>query len=182
MQAVGSRLYHRAPSLEEMLHVFRAVWRPGPVNYDGKAEDIKDSYMLPKPVGALPVYIGGGYAPASVKHIAENADGWIADGGLRPDVVAAIWSSMQKRAVGVNRNVGAMQLLVQANISVTQKPVEGERRVLSGSLDQIVEDFADYARVGVNEIILNAQLDESMPGVEAMWETAREIFNEVSNM
>jgi hypothetical protein len=58
--------------------------------------------------------------------------------------------------------------------------VESERRPLSGSVEQIVEDLAAYARAGAHEIILNLQLDDSWAGTEAMWETAREVFNQAS--
>jgi len=65
---------------------------------------------------------------------------------------------------------------VQANLTVTAKPVDTDRRPLCGNIEQIVEDLLAYARGGVHEIILNSQLDDSWPGVEGMFETALELF------
>jgi probable F420-dependent oxidoreductase len=180
MHAVGTKSSERARSLEEMLDVFSAVWGPDPVNYRGSAGVIANAYVLPKPVKTLPVYIGGGYTSASQERIAKRADGWIADGGLGPEAAAGIWSAIRQKAADANRDAEALAFFVQANIVVTAKPVEFERRPLSGSVEQVVEDLAAYARVGAHEIILNLQLDDSWPGTEAMWETAREVFNQAS--
>lgn len=182
MRAVGATLPDRARSLEETLRVFHTIWGPDPVNYNGDSGTITNSYVLPKPVGALPIFIGGGYAPASVERIAKNADGWIADGGLGPQTAASVWDSIRQKAVKADRDAEAIEFIVQANISVTARPAGGDRRVLSGSLEQVVQDLEAYAKAGAREIILNSQLDESWSGPEAMWETAQEIFKQVSSM
>lgn len=180
MHAVGTTRSERGRSLDETLDVFSAVWGPDPVSYRGKAGIIANAYMLPKPVTKVPVYIGGGYTPASQTRIAKRADGWIADGGLGPETVSGIWNAIQQGAADAGRDVNALDFVVQANLTVTAKPMDSERRPLSGSIEQIVEDLVAYARVGAQESILNLQLGDPWPGVEGMWETALEVFKQAS--
>lgn len=180
MRAVGTKRSERGRSLDEMLEVFRAVWGPDPVDYEGPAGVIAGVRMLPKPVGKLPVYMGGGYTPASQRRIARKADGWIADGTLSADAIAAGWKAIRQLATDAGRDAGALDFILQANITVTPKPAGPDRRHFTGSFEQVVEDLTAYAAGGAQEVILNLQLDDAWQGTEATWDNTLEIFEQAS--
>ena len=56
----------------------RALWTEEEASYDGEFVSFGPSWAYPKPPqGRIPVIIGAGGGPKTMKWIAQNADGWM---------------------------------------------------------------------------------------------------------
>jgi probable F420-dependent oxidoreductase len=78
----------------EHVMAMQRLWRDDVASFAGEHVRLSPSWAWPKPVGAVPVLIGGAAGPGLFGHIAEYGDGWIPIGGAGlasalPDLRAA---------------------------------------------------------------------------------------------
>lgn len=57
--AVGADFRTRGRRLEEALEMFRVLWRDDPASFRGEFRSFEDIRLLPKPVGPMPIWLGG---------------------------------------------------------------------------------------------------------------------------
>jgi probable F420-dependent oxidoreductase len=62
--AVGGDFATRGRRLDEALDLFRVLWRDDPASFEGAFRSLADIRLLPKPVGPLPIWVGGSSEPA----------------------------------------------------------------------------------------------------------------------
>jgi probable F420-dependent oxidoreductase len=68
----------RRTVLKEYLEAMRALWTEEQASYHGEFVSFGPSWAYPKPPqGRIPVIIGAGGGPRTMKWIARNADGWM---------------------------------------------------------------------------------------------------------
>jgi len=155
--AVGVPQRDLAVSLEETLDVLHAVWTDDVVEHRGRRSLIAPSTVEPKPSrrSGPPVLLAA-YTPAGLDRVARRADGWT-PAGLPVAAIAPMFAAVRDAAVGHGRDPDALQLVVRANIKVTDRPIEGDRPSYWGSIEQIVDDLAATRATGAHEVILDAQ-------------------------
>jgi probable F420-dependent oxidoreductase len=73
---MGQRFDRRGKRTDEMLELFRALWRPGWTEFDGEFYETPRLEMEPTPP-RIPIYIGG-LSDIALRRAARN-DGWIGD-------------------------------------------------------------------------------------------------------
>ena len=73
--ALGADFTTRGRRLDEMLELFRVLWRDDPASFDGQFRTFTDIRLLPKPVGAIPLWIGGG-SEAAYRRGVTKGDGF----------------------------------------------------------------------------------------------------------
>ncbi len=64
----------RMDVLEEQLEIVRGHWRPGPFTFHGEHYTLEDLDAQPKPLGKLPLIMGGGAGPRAARLAATYAD------------------------------------------------------------------------------------------------------------
>ena len=57
--AVGADFATRGRRLDEALEMFRVLWRDDPASFQGTFRSFSDVRLLPKPVGPIPIWVGG---------------------------------------------------------------------------------------------------------------------------
>lgn len=67
----------RRTVLREYLEAMRAIWTEEEASYDGEFVSFGPSWAYPKPGRHIPVVIGAGGGPQTLRWIAKNADGWM---------------------------------------------------------------------------------------------------------
>lgn len=68
----------RRTVLKEYLEAMRALWTEEEASYDGEFVSFGPSWAYPKPPqGRIPVIIGAGGGPKTMRWIARHADGWM---------------------------------------------------------------------------------------------------------
>jgi probable F420-dependent oxidoreductase len=75
----------RASRHDEMIEVLRKLWDGGMVEHHGRHFDFPPLQISPAPPETVPIYVGGGSAPA-LKRTAQLADGWIGAGNSPEEV------------------------------------------------------------------------------------------------
>jgi probable F420-dependent oxidoreductase len=145
----------RGQALDEQIEVCRAVWGPDPVSYDGSLTRIASAVVGPKPVRPIPILLPATSRKAR-RRLVDHADGWIPV-GVGAEAVAAQWRALREMAAERGRTEPIPSVL-RANARYSAKPYDGPGRPpFHGSVDQIVEDLAAHAAIGLDEILVDLQ-------------------------
>jgi probable F420-dependent oxidoreductase len=155
MDATGADMTKRGALADEFLQVLKTIWTTNPVEFRGKFFNIPKSYINPKPVQKPhpPIYLGA-FAPAALKRLANVADGWNPV-FLPIPVMTQMFDSIKQMAKEAGRDPSALVMVVHAILELTDKPLEKERPIFSGSFDQITDDVRGCAKIGVGEIFFD---------------------------
>ncbi|MFA1546030.1 LLM class F420-dependent oxidoreductase [Actinomadura chokoriensis] len=123
----------RRTVLKEYLEAMRALWTEEEASYDGEFVSFGPSWAYPKPPqGRIPVIIGAGGGPKTMKWIARNADGWM---------TTPIETGITEKAA-----------LLREEWAGAGRPGEPDIRILV-TKRPAPEDFAAWAAAGAAELI-----------------------------
>jgi probable F420-dependent oxidoreductase len=152
MTATGADNKPRGPMAEEFLQVLKAIWTQNPVEFDGKFYKVPKSYIDLKPVQKPhpPIYLAA-FAPAALDRTARLAEGWNPT-GMPAEVMSQMFSSIKQMAEKAGRDASTLEMVVRANLHITEKPLGKDRYIFSGTLDQIKEDTAACRQIGASEV------------------------------
>ncbi|WP_326835405.1 TIGR03619 family F420-dependent LLM class oxidoreductase [Amycolatopsis rhabdoformis] len=186
--AAGVRRGDRGRHLDETLDVFDAVWGPDPVSFHGTRAVIDNAFVLPKPVGKIPVMLGGGGAnlgretsTAAVRRVARRADGWLplltTPGPAGAAGLRASWDRIRELATGYGRDASRMELVVVGNVTFTDSPQGPDRAAFVGTLDQILEDVHTAEEAGADELIIDLNLHDWFENTGQMLDAAVELHD-----
>lgn len=93
--------------------------------------------------------------------IARRADGWIAT-GVPVSVLGGMWDATRDLAAGHGRDPDTLDLVVRADITLTDRPIDGTRPSYAGTVEQVAADLADTRRAGAHEVVLALQGDHRL--------------------
>ncbi|MET7700181.1 LLM class F420-dependent oxidoreductase [Streptomyces sp. NPDC005485] len=162
----------RGQALDELIEVCRAVWGPDPVSYDGHLTKIASAAVGPKPARPIPILLAAGSKKAQ-RRLVDHADGWLPV-GMGAEALAAQWRGLQELAAERGRTEPILTAL-RTNARYQAKGYDGaDRAPFRGSVDQIVEDLAAHAEVGLDEILIDLQ--GSTRDAEELKEVAAEVY------
>ena len=155
MQATGADITKRGAMADEFLAVLKAIWTTDPAEFHGRFYHLPKSYISLKPVQKPhpPIYLAA-FAPAALKRLARVADGWNPV-GVPLEGMTQMFAEIQRMAKEAGRDPASLQMIVRANLHVTDKPLPAERFIFSGTLEQIGEDIAACRKIGAHETILD---------------------------
>jgi len=151
-RATGGDFAHRGRALDETIDGLTALWGPDPVTYRDSRMRIDNALVSPKPVGRIPILLGGGYTAKAADRIARKADGWLAS-GLPVPALLARFATIRERAEGYGRDPAGLSLVALTYPQVTEAAIDGPRAPFQGSLDQIVDELGELAAGGAHEVI-----------------------------
>lgn len=143
----------RGRALDETIAACRALWGPNPVTYSDSRMSVSDALVSPKPVGGIPILLGGGSSATALRRIARTADGWIPVGPAAG--FADRWARIQELAASFGRDPGSVRLTPMAHLSVTPTDAGPDRAPYQGSVAQVVADLVPLAEIGADEVILS---------------------------
>lgn len=152
MEATGADMSQRGARADEFLQLLLAIWTQNPVEFNGEFFKLPKSYIDLKPVQKPhpPIYLAA-FAPRALARVARLADGWNPT-GVPVEGMAQMFSSIKKTAAETGREGSALEMVVRANLYITEKPLGADRRIFSGTLDQIKEDTAACRQIGAHEV------------------------------
>ncbi|MEU6070960.1 MULTISPECIES: LLM class F420-dependent oxidoreductase [Streptomyces] len=171
--AAGIRpIAERGKVLDEIIEVCRAVWGPDPVRYDGRLTKIESAVVGPKPARPIPILLAASNKRALTR-LVDHADGWLPV-GMGVEQIAAQWAELQDLAAERGRKE-PIQTVLRVNAAHSAKPYDGpDRRPFQGNADQIVEDLAAHAAIGLEEILVDLQ--GSARDAQELKEVASEVY------
>ena len=144
---------------------------------DGRVDDLLDALDTQRssdpPVRAT-VLLDGSTA-ASLDRVARRAGGW-GPSGLPVDSIAPLWAKVRELAAGHGRNPDDLDLVVQAEIVLNERAIDGSRPSWHGDADQVADDVHSSRRLGAHEVVLRLTgdlgLDEALDGYARIAEAA----------
>jgi probable F420-dependent oxidoreductase len=183
--AVGAPPFkERGKSTDEYLEIFRELWTSEAPSYDGAYASFSNILALPQPrQSRLPLWIGGESRPA-LRRTARLGDGWYPI-GYNPkfplDTLGRFKGRLgvlKEEAEKVNREPDSIDLAYSATWfkgPCEAVDVDGERRLFTGSADDVKSDMAAMAELGVNHLMFRF-VGASMPETEDRMTAFAETF------
>jgi len=154
MAATGADMKVRGARADEFIELLKKIWTTDPVEHQGRFFTVPRSHIGPKPVQRpYPPIFMAAYTPPAMMRVAAMADGWN-PAGVPIEGMAQMFGAIRQMAQDARRDPSELQLIVRANLVITEKPIEKDRFVFVGSLDQIREDIAASEKIGAHELFL----------------------------
>jgi probable F420-dependent oxidoreductase len=166
MDATGANMQERGARADEFLRVLKAIWTTNPTEFHGTFYHVPKSYIDHKPVQKPhpPIYMAA-FAPAALKRVANMADGWNPV-AVSADAMVQMFSSIKKMAEEAGRDPSSLQMIVRANIEISEKPLPKERMIFAGTFEQIHEDVTACKRIGAHELFFDPTFYEGAQTLE----------------
>ncbi len=165
-EAVGASMKARGRRADEFISVLKAIWTTDPVEFHGDFFHLPKSIIQPKPVQKPhpPIYLAT-FVPSGLKRVAKMANGWF-PGGMPPDALRPMIAGLRDMAQEAGRDPNELEVIVRANLEVTEQPLQGERYLCVGSPDQIKADIAAARELGVAELHFDPSFSPDGASVE----------------
>jgi probable F420-dependent oxidoreductase len=162
-ESAGVPFSERGRRADENLAALKAIWSDDPVEFAGEHVRIPRSVIGPKPVQKPhpPIYMAA-YTPAAMARVARYADAWMPV-GVPLEGMKGMLAQIQADARDAGRNPDAIELVVRGNVHITDQPIEADRFIFTGTLEQIGEDIAASRDAGASEVTLDVTFT---PGAE----------------
>jgi probable F420-dependent oxidoreductase len=180
-EAAGTPWEERGKRADEIIHALKTIWTTDPVEFQGKYYRIPKSVIGPKPVQKPypPIYMAA-YAPAALKRVALEADGWFPV-GIPLSSIGAMFEQIRGMAKDAGRDPSALALIVVANVEIHRTPIQKERVDFTGTLEQIADDVKAAQKLGAAEIVFDAQFSpdvetasDTVTRMEQLWRIAKQ--------
>jgi alkanesulfonate monooxygenase SsuD/methylene tetrahydromethanopterin reductase-like flavin-dependent oxidoreductase (luciferase family) len=156
--AIGTEPFaERGAVTDETMMACRELWTKEHPEFDGKYVKFKDVLFPPKPVGTIPIWVGGESNPA-LRRTAKYGDAWYPIGtnpSFPMDTLTRYKAGVAKLK-GMTEKAGRGPSAVGLAYRVSSNPeaqpkgtVDGERKLFTGSATDYVGDIKALNEVGV---------------------------------
>ena len=150
----------RGKRADEFIQVLKKIWTDDIVEFKGEYHDIPASKIGPKPIQKphIPIYLGG-FSPNTYSRIVNyDANGWlgVAAGALDLEYLENTIKTIKDMANKTNKDPNKFEviLLTYPNIIDSKNQSnEGQRFLLTGTIDKIGSDIQRIKQIGVDHII-----------------------------
>ncbi|MEV4834341.1 TIGR03619 family F420-dependent LLM class oxidoreductase [Nonomuraea sp. NPDC049486] len=155
-EAAGVGFARRGRRGEEFVEVLRKMWGDEVVEHQGEFYRISPSYADPKPSPAPPILLGG-TAEVALRRAGRLADGWVSSSREDLSGIAGRIALVKAAASEAGRDAGALRFVCRGVTRVRPEP--GERRRLTGTVEEIRGDVAWLAEQGVTDLFHDLNFD-----------------------
>jgi len=177
-QALGAPDFDRRGSVsDEYIRIMKTLWTECPASFAGEFYRFEAVRCLPAPVQKPhpPIWVGG-HSKAALRRVARLGDGWHPVGAnpavpLRPPELAASLDELRRLTEAEGRDLSRLTISYKAPVYDPSRPLDGrtgERRPFSGSPEEIEDDIAAFARLGVSEVIFDFRSERLAESLERM--------------
>jgi probable F420-dependent oxidoreductase len=151
---------------DEYLEIMLKLWRESPAEHEGRFYRFGPIRCEPAPLQRPhpPIWVGG-HSAAALRRTARFGDGWhpvgaIAAVPLPVEEMVAKLAVLKRLTDAAGRDFAALTISYKAPLyDVAIAAPDGTRRPFSGSADEIADDIADFAAIGVHELIFDFRGD-----------------------
>lgn len=153
----------RLARLEEACRVVKGLLHEERTTVQGRYYQVSDAPCEPKPVGPVPLMIGGNGEKVTLRIVARHADEW--NGGGSPDQIRRLCGVLDGHCEAVGRDPAGIVRTASLPVflsedeswlsSLRDRGVGAEGQALVGNPTQVVELVGRYSDAGVGELLLN---------------------------
>jgi len=108
-RAVGVDFRSRGRRYDEMIDLMRRLWTDEMIEHHGEFFDFDRLQISPRPNRPVPIWLGGGSAPA-MRRAAAKGDGWIT-GNFTPDTIGETLGEMRRLLKEAGREYTPFELI-----------------------------------------------------------------------
>lgn len=149
----------RLDRLEEACQVIRGLRDRDCFTFHGNYYRLEAAWMQPKPVGQLPLLIGGGGERRTIPIAARYADEWNVWGTVETFTHKA--RVLDRACEQVSRDPGDLRRSTQAllalrTVGLSDRAFDNRFPVVEGSVEQVRDTLGRYAAAGADEFIVPA--------------------------
>jgi probable F420-dependent oxidoreductase len=168
---------------DEYLRIFKTLWTESPASFAGEFYRFESIRCLPSPAQKPhpPIWVGG-HSRAALRRVARLGDGWHPVGAnpavpLTPAEFSGLRDELYRLTEAEGRDPGTLTISYKAPVYDAGRPVASgtARRSFSGTADQVAEDIAAFARLGVSELMFDFRSESITQSLERMERFATEI-------
>ena len=173
--AVGASMKDRGRRADEFIGVIKAIWTSNPVEFHGEFYNVPKSIILPKPVQKPhpPIYLAA-FSASGLKRTATMANGWL-PAGMPPEGLKQMIAGLKSMAQAAGRDPAELEVVVRANIVVTEEPLGDPRSICTGTLEQIKTDITASRELGVTEIHFDPSFSTDGTSLEGFLKTMEQM-------
>lgn len=150
----------RFEKLEEALQIILSMRSEASTTVEGRRYTMVDAPLEPKPIGSLPILIGGGGERKTLRMVAQYADEW--NVWAVPETMAAKIKVLDQHCESVGRDPADIQRSAVALLFLCDTEEQAaslrEREIgrpsLIGTVAQLQEQLQAFADMGVDEVIV----------------------------
>ena len=176
---VRDRLDH----FEEAVEVVSSLLRNDATTFDGRFYQLENAPCEPKPVGPLPLLIGGRGEKRTMRIAARLADEWNA--WCTPDLLVSKSAVLRAHCEEIGRDPSTIRRSTQAMLVAGDDPSRmaeqaarfSGRPMIVGSAEAIVDQVGAYASAGADELIIP---DWNLGPVDATLDMLDQFFDVVT--
>jgi probable F420-dependent oxidoreductase len=143
--AAGVEVTDRGARTDEALELLRALWRGGPVEFEGRFARVPGLALDPPPAqpGGPPIWLGG-RSPAAVRRAGRYGDVWMPY-MYTPEQLASSLAEVRDAAEAAGRDPGGIRGAVFCWGNVDPDPDVARREVIEGVSAVYEQDFTRLA-------------------------------------
>jgi len=139
-EAMNAPMKGRGAQADEFIDALKVVMAEDLVEFSGKhykiAQSVIELSSVQKPWP--PIYLAA-FTPGALRRVALKADGWHPV-AIPAEGVRQMWDGIRSMAKEAGRKPDELKLIYRANLTVTDKPIDGDRFPFTGSWEQIASD------------------------------------------
>ena len=190
-EAIGAPPFsERGKVTDEYIDIYRELWSAEAPEFNGNYRNFKDIYFSPKPVQKPhpPIWIGG-ESKAAMKRAAKRGDAWFPIGCNPRNPLDTL--PRYQAAVGTVRSICDLEARDPNSLTLAYWSVwtgsagdpiildDGERMMLTGSADTIIDDIGTLKDLGVSKLLFNFLAESESETLERIEAFATDILAKV---
>ena len=173
--AAGAAMKRRGKMADEFIAVLKAIWTTDPVEFKGTYYRVPKSIIQPKPVQKPhpPVYLAA-FSPGALRRAATLANGWLPV-GLPVEAMKQMMDGIRSMAKEAGRNPDELEMVVRANLELSDQPLGDDRWIFSGSADQVKSDIEAVRAAGAAEVHFDPTFSDAGRSLEGFLRTMEQV-------
>ena len=166
--AVGGDFEHRGAVTEECIEIWKHAWTEPWLDWRGRFYEIVDVSLEPKPVQTPhPPIVFGAVTEIGARRAARTCDGlypMFLDAYADPGRFGNLREAAAREGQRVGRDLSRFRFYAFASGQVTNAPIDGRRRTLTGSAEQVLADLERFAAHGYSHVTLHFDVQSGTIG------------------